>query len=762
MASLWRGMRSMSQLFRSILRFFGLTFSSVGDKAVREMGRLVLIVLLIATPAEAVEWLPLEKAIPAARASDRIILLYVRTGGRRDKQTDEWIAHVDSHKNLRLLLDDVVAATSQNRKPRSPQLLVLDPGGVVVADLGFHEYGNLAVQLAQLRQQAHVLAKSVQAREAGHVTESLLLRADALLNAGGMPKQDYAEAEKLAREAHDDALAQAAKIGLATVASLESNSTVAIRLFREILARPARPVIGARAALLLGHELKMRGFRSEAIDAYQKSWQMAPKDSELANAARRFLEMMGSAPQSDVKAVVAAGDVRLLYPHRAVLAGDLEVSAAAPPAAARVDFFLDDARVAERTRQPFVATIGLGRVPRVHTIRAVAFDAHGTPLGEDAATINERATAFEVEIIAPRGSIVESKTVVEVKPHIPQGRRVETIDLYWNEKKLATLTAPPFRYTLTLPSPRAFGYIRAVARDATGATAEDAKLINSEGSAAEVRVDAVEIHAIVEERDGHNVEGLTAHDFEVKEDGVPVKVEVRNDANDPITVGMAVDVSGSMREAMSSVMDYATEFLNHSLSPGDQTFLVSFAESPELFQPLTSDFEHVSASILDMNAAGATALWDAVIFSLDQLRAVPGKRALLLFTDGVDNGSRSTAKAALEYAQEVGVPVYVVLLYTGPMPTFSVWNGYGSVTVRNREEDIRALAEQTGGSLIRYPRQQDLPKLFQQVRDDTRGAYTLTFVSLSTKKRTEMRKLSVAVRGRRGVVVRAPSAYYPR
>jgi VWFA-related protein len=265
----------------------------------------------------------------------------------------------------------------------------------------------------------------------------------------------------------------------------------------------------------------------------------------------------------------------------------------------------------------------------------------------------------------------------------------------------------------------------------------------------------------VEERDGHNVEGLTARDFIIKEDGVPVSVEVHNDANESITVGLAVDLSGSMREAMSSVMDYATEFLRHSLSPGDQTFLVSFAESPELFQPLTSDFEHVSASILDMNAAGPTALWDSVIFSLDQLRGVPGKRALLLFTDGVDNGSRSTAKAALEYAHEVGVPVYVVLLYTGPLPNYSVVNGYGTVTMRNWEEEPRALAEGTGGALFRYPRQQDLPRLFQQVRDDTRGAYTLSFISQSRKKRTEMRKLSVTVPGRR-VVVRAPSAYYPR
>src|SRR5262249_39594468 len=155
------------------------------------------------------------------------------------------------------------------------------------------------------------------------------------------------------------------------------------------------------------------------------------------------------------------------------------------------------------------------------------------------------------------------------QPHVPEGGRVESIDLYWDQQKLATLTTPPFRYALTLPSPRAFGYIRAVARDATGAIAEDAKVVNSQGSTAEMRVDAVEVRAVVEDRDGHHIEGLAADDFVVTEDGVPVAVVVHDDAKEPITVGLAVDVSGSMREKMSSVMDDATEFLRHSLSAGD-------------------------------------------------------------------------------------------------------------------------------------------------------------------------------------------------
>jgi Ca-activated chloride channel homolog len=730
----------------------------------------MVLAMLVALPANAkpLEWLPAGQALTVAKPSGRLVLLYVRGGTLGERKNEEWIAHMDSHEPLKALLDEVVTArASSYRERRSPALLVLDPGGEVIHDLGFHEYGVLAATLAQLRRQAPLFARGAAARDAGRIAESLLLRGNGLLYAGVLdtPEELLTKALALARADHNEVIVQDAAIGLASIAANDGDTDYAVELLNEIVAKPVNGEIGARAWVVLGHQRKIAGDKPGAVDAYQNAWRQAAKPSPLADAARRYLEMIGSAPESDVQAAVAAGGVRLLYPHRAVLAGDIEVSAVVPAGAARVEFHLDGARIAERTEPPYVARIPLGALPRLRIIKAVAFDAHDALLGEDSATLNERSNALAVEIVAPRHSSVESTTVVEVQPRVPQGSRLEAIDLYWNEQKLATLTAPPFRHELTLPSKGAFGYIRVVARDASGATAEDARLINGEGAAEVVRVDAVELFAIVQDRDGRNIGGLTSQDFVVQEDGVPVAVEVRGSGDDPITVGIAVDASGSMRAAMSSVMEYATEFLRHSLGKGDQTIIVSFAESPSIYQPLTADLEHVSASIFDMRAHGATALWDAVIFALDQIRAVPGKRALLLFTDGDDTGSRAASGAVLQYAHEVGVPVYVVLVYTGSRATFDAASGYGSVQMPNYYalfKNIRRLGEETGGAFIRFPREKDMPKLFQQVRDDTRGAYTLTFVSRSTKKRTEARTISVAVPGRRGLVVRAPSAYYPR
>jgi VWFA-related protein len=729
-----------------------------------------------AAPAEPSE--SFRQAIAAAKTSGRMIVLYLRGSSAADKKTDEWLANARSHQSLAAILDDFVVATDFTgrmidalagfRNTREPQLLLLDPSGAPLDNIGFIEYPQLAALLAQYRRQAPVFAASARAAEAGRHAEALLLRGNGLLYAGvtGEPVEKlYRKVLELAAPAGDARIVQDAEIGLATLASKARDHNEAINIFKRVAANPATPELGARAWILLGHERKEQGDRRAAIAAYQSGWRVAPKPSPYADAARRYLEAMGSAPESDVEAAIAAGNVRLLFPHRAVLAGDIEVAAAAPRQAARVEFYLDDVRVAERDRAPFAAKIALGAVPRVHTLKVVAFDAKETPIGEDSAVINDRAEALGVEIVAPRESTVEASTVIEVQPRVPEGMRLDAVELYWNEQKLATLTAPPYRTTLTLPRRRELGYIRAVVRDATGTTAEDAKLINAQGAGEVMRVDAVELYATVQDRAGHNVEGLTAADFTVKEDGVKVPVEVRSGANDPITVGLAVDASESMRNAMASVMEYATEFLHHSLSRGDQTFVVSFAESPELYQPLTADLEQVKASIFDMRAHGATALWDSIVFSLDQFRSVRGKRALLLFTDGEDTGSRAAPKAVLQYAHEIGVPVYVVLVYTGPRSGSEANNLFRDTQISarfERDENLQRLAEETGGAFIRYPRQKDLPKLFQQVRDDTRGAYVLSFVSKSGKKRSELRKVSVAVPGKRGVVVRAPSAYFPR
>lgn len=695
----------------------------------------------------AAQWLPVRQAEEAAKQNGKLILLRVTSGDKRDEFVDAWLAKAMEHDAVQRALASMNLAETRRR---DPGLVVLDQGGdeLMKPDSAFRNVNQFAVTLAALNHNAATFAASAALRAQKRDAEAELVRGNGLWHSGELlpARAAYAEAEKHAREQHDAVTEQRARLGRASIdVDDRQRADDALRELDAIAHQPLTTDVGVTAWLRLGHQYKYRHRTGAAIDAYQHAWRLAPKPSLFADEARRYLESLGATPASDVAAAAATGEVHLVFARQRAMVGKVEVTASAPAGTARVEFYLDGARVAEDTEAPFAAKIALGTTPRMHTISAKAFDVHNRVLGEESATINEVVDALSVHVVAPAS--IESRAAIAVEARAPAGATIDSVEIYWSDRKLATLTAPPYRYELTLPSRNASGFVRAVARDSTGATAEDVRMINAAGAAEEMKVDLVEVYAVVQQRGGRNVEGLTARDFVVKEDGVPVEVELRGTPNDPITAGFVLDTSGSMRPLMVDVAEDAVEFVNGSLAAGDRAVVVAFADQPEIVQPLTDDLKHVRASILDAVAAGGTAIWDSLIASLQQLRAVKGKRALLLFTDGADTASSASADTALAVAREVGVPVYVFLM-----------RGAGGAPGARQLERI---ARDTGGETFKSPRKNDLPRLFAQIRDDTRGEYLLSFSSKSKRPRTELRTISVSVPGR-DVVVRAMSGYYPR
>jgi len=705
-------------------------------------------ILLFALAAHGQEWLSLDDALAAAQENGRLVLLQIRTGDRDDKHADEWLAKAMQHEAVARALESMNLARDRRERPA---LVVLDPGGgeVMQPDSAFRNVNQFAITLAALNRNAAMFAAAARLRAENRLAQAELVRGNGLSRSGelGPARVAYELAAGHAQKEHDALTEQRARLGSAGIDLTDPRKSLgAMRQVEAIANHPLSNDVGVTAWLLLGHEYKMKRRAHAAVDAYQNAWSLVEKPSPLADEVRHYLEMMGATPKSAAEAAAATGAVHLVFARQPVMVGKIDVTASAPPNTARVEFYLDGARVGEDASAPFEARIALGSAPRVHTIKAAAFDAKNLVLGEESATINEVVDALSVRVLAPAS--VESRATIVIEPRAPAGATIESVELYWRDRKLATLTAPPYRYELTLPSKRAAGYVRAVARDSSGATAEDLRMINAP-AAEEMSVNLVEVYAIVQERGGRNVEGLTARDFVVKEDGVPMEVELRGTPNDPIAVGFALDTSGSMRPLMVDVADYANEFVSGSLAAGDQAVVVAFAERPRVVQPLTADLKNVRASILDVEAGGGTSIWDSLIASLQQLRPVKGKRALLLFTDGADTTSSASADTALAVAREVGVPVYVFLMRSsGASPAAN--------TLR-----LEKIANDTGGAMFKAPRKNDLPRLFAQIRDDTRGEYLLSYLSKSARPRTELRTISVSVPGR-GVVVRAMSGYYPR
>jgi Ca-activated chloride channel homolog len=757
----------------------------------------VLLLLLAANAARGASWLPVRDALAVAHESGRLIVLYLSDGrASNDDWAEEWRRSAGSSVADIVLARETSASaalldilplrqyfsrtTRDNKVILRRHMVILGPDGETIfsPDSAFRDITEFTATVRALNVQRPSFVLSATFLRDGKVTESTLAKAQGLLGASLLKAADEAfeAAAARAEQEHIATLRQIAQLGHARVQielwhaasdvysprghtqteNEQGQWTSVLLLIEAVTAHPASNSIAAQAWYLTAIVRTVLRDGEGAGDAYKQAYAFAQKPSPLAENARRNLDMLGIAVPEETG--TAAGVVHLTMPRREVMAGTIEVVASAA-GASRVDFLLDGARVTERTRAPFTASILLGTLPRAHTIKVAAYDARGRWLGEDAASINDWSPALSVQIVKPHGETIESRTIVELQPHVPGGVQLRSIDLYWNETKIATMIAPPFRYVLTLPVKNASGYLRAVAYDSIGGIAEDATLINAGGLSGSARIDAVELYAIVQDHSGHTIEGLTATDFEVREDGRPVTFELHSASADPITVGIAVDTSGSMRNSMTAVIDYVAEFVKNSLARNDETFLMAFDDEPHLLQPLTSDLQHVRSSLSAVAPSGETAVWDSIIYGLQQLRAVRGKRAFLVFTDGNDNASRTDLGAAIQIAHETAVPVYIVLTYNDETRVTADSAGNKYLRPDTATGSIEQLADATGGAVFRFPKRTDLPKLFSQVRDDTRGEYLLSYVSQSKKPVSEMRKVSIAVPSRHAVV-RAITGYY--
>ena len=154
-------------------------------------------------------------------------------------------------------------------------------------------------------------------------------------------------------------------------------------------------------------------------------------------------------------------------------------------------------------------------------------------------------------------------------------------------------------------------------------------------------VDEVLLNCTVIDEKGRTVNGLTQRDFRVWEDGVPQTINSVEHEDLPISLGILVDNSGSMRDKRAAVNGAAVNLLRDS-NPKDESFVVNFSDRAFLDQGFTSDLAALNRGLSRFDSQGTTAMYDAVAASADELakHANRRKQVLLIITDGADNASR--------------------------------------------------------------------------------------------------------------------------
>lgn len=239
-----------------------------------------------------------------------------------------------------------------------------------------------------------------------------------------------------------------------------------------------------------------------------------------------------------------------------------------------------------------------------------------------------------------------------------------------------------------------------------------------------VEVDLVVLQATVRDRAGHAVPGLAQPDFEVYEDGTLQPIRLFRHEDTPITIGLVVDHSGSMRTKLSEVTTAAHTFVRSSNSE-DQMFVVNFNEKVSLGLPGAVQFsnsaDELASAIGEAPAAGTTALYDAIVEALQSLqKGERDKKVLVVISDGGDNASKAGLDRVLKMAEQSSAMIYTIGVFDESDPD------------RNPKV-LRRLARETGGEAFFPSELSETVEICKRIARDLRDQYTLGYSSMNVR-----------------------------
>lgn len=273
-----------------------------------------------------------------------------------------------------------------------------------------------------------------------------------------------------------------------------------------------------------------------------------------------------------------------------------------------------------------------------------------------------------------------------------------------------------------------------------------------------VDVDVVNVLCTVSDKRGALVTDLRQEDFEIRENGR--KQAIRYFARDtdlPLTVAMLMDVSGSVRQALEAERVAAGRFLDVVLRPTDHALLLGFSSTLVLWQDFTSSTTRLNDALAHLHAVPfrglpadgqampGTLLYDAVYqTAAGKLKGVPGRKAMLIISDGLDNGSRMHQEEALQAVQATNTIVYGICYDQ---------RFFGC-------EFLKALAEPTGGRMFDAgKKRQSLGEIYQTIEDELRSQYAIGYVPTDQEHDGKFRRLAVKVNSS-GLHVSVRRGYY--
>lgn len=308
----------------------------------------------------------------------------------------------------------------------------------------------------------------------------------------------------------------------------------------------------------------------------------------------------------------------------------------------------------------------------------------------------------------------------------------------------------------------------------------------------EVRV--VSVFATVRNKKGEIVKNLTKDDFTLTENGTPQDIKYfAQQSNLPLTLGLLVDTSLSERRMIPEERDASYTFLQQVLRPEqDKAFLIHFDRDVELLQDLTSSRERLERALNLLQTpersyasnggggwgggmgrgggmgggrrrggavyrGGGTSLYDAIdLASTDVLAGKSGRKAIILLTDGDDNGSKLTLSDSVDAAQRVDALVYSIRIADDSNP---MNRRFGGDRDEEGKEALRKISSQTGGGYYEVSREKSVAEIYSAIQDELRSQYSLGYTPNPLPVEPGFRRIAITAKGD-GLTVQARDGYY--
>ncbi len=284
-------------------------------------------------------------------------------------------------------------------------------------------------------------------------------------------------------------------------------------------------------------------------------------------------------------------------------------------------------------------------------------------------------------------------------------------------------------------------------------------------------VNVVNIFYNVKDKHGLMIPQQKKEDFEILEDGKPQAIKYFTaESNQPLTLGLLIDTSGSQTRVLPMEKDVGEQFLKNVLRDKDLAFLISFDINVDLLQDFTNSTRELRTGLektrINAGTGGSTGipgigggpvptsvprgtlLYDAIYLAADEkLKQEVGRKAMIILTDGGDQGSRTSINEAIEASQKSDVMVYVLLIAdrNGEFP--------------NGDSQMRKLSEQTGGRMIEVGNnEKKLMEAFKQISDELRSQYSIGYTPTNNKPDGTFRKIEI--KSKQGFKIQARKGYF--